>query len=279
MTLKEINTTALYAQFKQSPLAQLIAAMLFVGLIMGTVCWHYFGDFPLGGVIFSGGFFGLFAWISFSSFKKSLAPTNWILSVGPDRILVKFRSYLNSHFPQTDPQVVQFHPSEIQSARITKQRITAPGSRNRRVTSFHTFLDLNISEQDLTPLKEQLKYERSLKMPLTGKFVKSSGKSRHYPVSVVDNRTIRIEWRSPWDIVIPSIKKAINKLRRQGISIEALQKEVIDLTRDRADQKRMEDNILHLAERGNLLAATKLARRTYGFGLTEAKDFVEDLLE
>lgn len=279
LKLTEISTTALCARFKQSPFSQLIATMLFVGFIIGAVCWHYVGDFPLGGVIFCGGIFGLFAWISLSSFKKSLAPTNWLLSVNPDQIQVKFRSYLNSHFPREDPQVVQFHPSEIESARITKQRITSPGSGSGHVTSFHTFLDLSIAEQNLIPLREQIRYERNLKLPPTGKFIKSSGKSQHYPVSVVENRVVRIEWRSPYDIVTPGVKKALVKLREQGIKIEALKKEVIDLTRDRADQNCMEDNILHLAERGNLLAATKLARRTLGMSLTEAKVFVEDLIQ
>jgi hypothetical protein len=279
LTLQEISPTPLDTQFKQSPLVQLIAALLFVGLIVGALCWHCLGDFPLGGVIFTGGFFGLFAWISFPSYIKSRAPTNWILSIGPDRILVKFRSYLNPHFPQTDPQVVQLHPSEIYSACITKQRITAPGSRGGNTTSFHTFLDLNTTARDLSPLKEQLVYERNLKMPVTGTFVKSSGKSQHYPVSVVDNRTVRIEWRSPQDIVTPAAKKALDTLNGQGIHIEALHKEVIDLTRDRTDHSRMEDNILLLAERGNRVAAVKLARRTYGFDITEAKEFVEGLLK
>ena len=90
---------------------------------------------------------------------------------------------------------------------------------------------------------------------------------------------LRIEWRSPSDIVTPGIKKALVKLKEEGIRIETLQKEVIDLTCDRTNPKRMEDNILHLAERGNLLAATKLARQAYGLSLTEAKVFVEDLIQ
>ena len=89
LTLQEIELTTFDTQFKQSPFAQLIATLLCVGLVIGAICWHCFGDFPMGGVIFSGGFFGSFAWMCFSSYKKSLAPTNWILSIDPDRILVK----------------------------------------------------------------------------------------------------------------------------------------------------------------------------------------------
>ena len=278
ITLNEIKTPVTYARFKQSPLAQMIATILFVSLIIGIMCAHIFGDVPLGVAVFCSGFIGLFAWFSFSSFKKSLSAHNWILSISPDLIQVKFRSYMNTHLPEGDPQVVQFRPSEIESARITKQRITMPGSSSKRVTSFHTFLDLRVANQDLRPLREQIKYERNLKPPPAGKFIKSSGKYRHYPVSVVDNRVVRIEWRSPSDIVTPGINKALAKLKEQGISIESLQKEVIDSTCDRTDNKRMEDRIIYLAERGNLLAATRLARRIYGMSLIEAKAFVEELI-
>jgi ribosomal protein L7/L12 len=64
------------------------------------------------------------------------------------------------------------------------------------------------------------------------------------------------------------------------VNMERLHREVIDLTEDGAAiQKSTEDKILHLAERGNLMAATKLARRIYKLSLTEAKQFVEELLE
>ena len=97
-------------------------------------------------------------------------------------------------------------------------------------------------------------------------------------ISGVD--TIRIEWRSPRDIVVPGIKKALAALGQQGATIESPIREAIDLTaRGRANLKSAEDKILYSAERGNLLAAIKLARRTYNFNLAEAKQFVEDLLE
>jgi hypothetical protein len=279
LVLQDVNLSPLDCRFRQSPLAQFGAFLLFASLAVGAFCWYRFGDLPLLVTIFSGGFLGLISLLFFSIFKKSLAPTNWILAVGPDRILIKFRSYLNAHFPSTDPQVAQFHPSELRSAGITKQRITAPGSGNGYVTSFHTFLDLHVSGAVLSPLQERLKYERTVKVQ-TGTRIKSSSKARHYPVSVIDSDTIRIEWRSPQDVVVPGAKKALAVLSRFHVSIEAINREVIDLTEDcAAAQKSTEDKILLLAERGNLMAATKLARRVYKLNLTEAKQFVEELLE
>ena len=284
ITLKEVSNTSLCTRFRQPPLAHLIAAMVFVGLIIGAIYWHNVDEdnFPVGALVSCSVLFGLPAWLCLSAFKKSLAPSNWILLVSPNQILVKFRSYLNSHFPEDDPQVVQFHPAEIEYAIITKQKITRLGSingRTRRITSFHTFLDLSIVEQDLKPLKEQIKYERNQKAPQKGKFIKHRSRSRHYPVSVVDNKVVRIEWRSHTEFVTPGVKKALAKLSEEGIRIEGLQKEVIDLTHGKDDQKLMEDNILYLVERGNVLTATQMARKAYGLSLAEAKEFVEDLIK
>ena len=279
LTLQDLNLTNLGRKFKQSPLAQLVATVIFVSLAAGMFCWYRLGELPGIIAVFSGGFLLLIGLICFTTFMKSLAPTNWVMAVGPNRVLIKFRSYLNAHFPATDPQVVQLSPSEIKFANITKQTITTPGSDHHNVTSFHTFLDLHIASGDLAALKNWLKYERTVKVT-SGKAIKTSSRSRHYPVSVVDNRIIRVEWRSPQDVVVPGIKKAIALLARHNISIAALNKEVLDLTdNSEKGQRRMDDKILLLAERGNLMAAAKLARRAYKLSLTEAKQFVEDLLE
>lgn len=279
LKLQDVSLGQHHCVCKQSPLAQFVAFLLFGALTMGAFCWHRFGALPLWGAILGGGFLFLISLLFFSIFKKSLATTNWIMAVGPNEVLIKFRSYLNAHFPKTDPQVVQLLPSELQWARITKQRITAPGSDNGNVTSFHTFVDLSVRAGDLSPLQDRLKYERTVQIE-TGTKVKTRSRARHYPVSVVDSQLIRIEWRSPHDVVVPGAKKALAALSRCGIAVDSLHREVIDLTEDRSETKKStEDKILHLAERGNLMAATKLARRAYKLSLTDAKQFVEELQE
>jgi hypothetical protein len=278
LVLQDVAFNNLDGRFRHSPLADLITLLVFFSLVAGAICWYWFGDLPLYAVILFGGFMLIMGRMAFFNFRKSLAPTNWLLAIGPDRILIKFRSFLNSHFPSADPQVVSLDPSEIASARITTQWIKAPGLHSRRQTSFHTFLDLHVPSVDLAPLKERVKYERTLKAQKIGKHV--SLKVRHYPVSVMGEDTIRIEWPSPLIYFAPGIKKALAALDRQGIRLESPKKEKIDLTRKgRSDLKSAEDKILYLAERGNFPAAVKLARRTYRLSLTEAKQFVEGLME
>jgi hypothetical protein len=279
ITLQAIDNSRPASRFKHSPLSNLVMALIFLSITLGIVWWYHTSELPLVILLISGGGCALFSLICFATFKKSLAPENWILSLSPQVVLIKFRSYLNAHFPQEDPQVAQFQLTEIESACMTKQTIKAPGSKNTPTTSFHTFLDLHITGQDLPSLKEQLKYERNVKMGTKGRFGTTSTKFSHYPVSVVGQQTVRIEWRSPTDRVTPGIKAAIKQLSRLGVRIEPSKKEVLDFTKTAMDQAAMEDQILQLAERGNLLQATKLTRRTLGLSLTESKAFVEDLLQ
>jgi hypothetical protein len=275
--LQDVTLTNLDARFRQSPLTQFMASFVFAAFVAGAVYWYWAGDLSLFGAILLGGVMFVMGLMFFRTFKKALAPTNWILAIGPDRVLVKFRSYRNSHFPSRDPQVVSLDPSEILLARMTRQRLKGPGSHSRRKTSYHTFLDLQIDTVDLTPLRQRLNYERNLIAHKMGQH--ASAKARYYPVSVDGIDTIRIEWRSSSDIVVPGIRKALAILNRQGIPLKSVPRQKIDLTpRRRIDLSGAEDKILYLAQRGRLLDAADLARRTYKFSFTEAKQFVEDLL-
>lgn len=43
--------------------------------------------------------FSLFACLALGGLRATLRSTNWILRYHPDGVCIKFRSYLNSHFP------------------------------------------------------------------------------------------------------------------------------------------------------------------------------------
>src|SRR4051812_39819052 len=46
-----------------------------------------------------------FIWVAIlGNYRKSREPSNWLLRFDGHRLLIKFRSYLNSHFSQDDPQ-------------------------------------------------------------------------------------------------------------------------------------------------------------------------------
>ncbi|CAA6691891.1 MULTISPECIES: hypothetical protein [unclassified Lentimonas] len=278
-TLQAASRSPSASRFRHSPTSSILFALILLTITGAIVCWHVMGDLPRIIMLFSAGSCALISLFALSTVKHALRATNWILTVDPQQVQIKFRSYLNAHFPQEDPQVAELKLTEIESANITKQTLKAPGADNATTTSFHTFLDLHTPSTDLQPLKAQLKYERTCKAPKTGRLVTSSSKYQHYPVSIVGEHTVRIAWRSPSDRITPNIKTALKAFSRQGIRIDPLQKETHDLTKTASEQTAQDDQILQLAEHGNMLAAIKLTRKSYGMRLTEAKAFVEDLLQ
>jgi hypothetical protein len=227
LPLDSSNRSRSTSRYRQSPVSNAVAALVFLSISLCLVAWHLVGDLPMIILVLSGGCCALFSSLCFANFKKSLSPDNWIVSLSPDHIQIKFRSYLNGHFPADDPQVAAFELTEILSANITKQTRSTPSSNNRKSTSFHTFLDLKVSG-DLLSLKQQLNYERSLKGTKQGRIGTSSHRALHEPVTVIKPQTVRIEWRSPNDRVIPGIKVAIKQLSRLGVTIGPLKRENLD---------------------------------------------------
>jgi len=263
--------------FKESAFWQFLGAVVFAGLAVGMYMWHKYGELPFFFVVVSGGFLALFSLICFRHFTRTLAPANWVAAIGPDRILIKFRSYLNADLPAEDQQVISLWFSEIEAGRITKQRLKYYRSqRDGAATEYHTYFDFIVRDSSLQPLKDRLKYEHTAMVTRDRIICKVSSKAQHYPVSVPDERTIRILWRSPASHVVPSVRKLADLLARQRVTIRAAERQVCDYTKSASSDP--ESKILELVEKGKKIAAVRLAEKLYGYNTTEAKQFIEGLL-
>jgi hypothetical protein len=281
LKLKNVQLTTQECIFKESALIQFLAGLLGVGIGIGIFLGYRYGKLPFYVFVLSGIVPVLFSAICFRHCAKAMAPTNWLLAIGPDRILIKFRSYLNSHLPVDDPQVVLLSFSEIEAAQIIKEKIRYYSSqRNSKTTEYQSHFDLHIKTESLKLLQERLKYERSVKTYKDSGIYKSSTKARHYPVSVPDDKIIRIQWRGSGSFVTPGVKKAANLLARNHVVIKPVQRKDRDFTTKAIEGgAKADDKILELAERGKILAATRLAKRVYNYDTTEARKFVESLLQ
>lgn len=155
LALQDVNLTIHDRRFKHSVASPFIAGVIFLSLAVGSYLGYRLGKIPLSGVFAAGGFFLFLALMFLGTFRKAMAPTNWLMGV----------------------------------------------------------------------------------------------------------------------------KKVVSLLSRQGIAVGEKRREVIDLTLRKGDTDKIEDKIVQLIERGNMIAAVKLVRRTYNYNLTEAKEFVEGLLE
>src|SRR4051794_25699017 len=98
--------------------------MVIMWAIVGTAAYvGAFGrigrfDPPRLMCIFIGLFLLLFAWLVTQSFKSSLRPTNWLMRIRGNDLLIKFRSYENWRLSDDDVQVIELNHDEIESARI-----------------------------------------------------------------------------------------------------------------------------------------------------------------
>lgn len=262
--------------FKESSIIHLFIAIFMVLLIPGCIFLFKIAKFPVFITIMSNGFLGLFALLQFNAFMKTRSPSNWLLAFNNERVLIKFRSYLNIHFPKEDKQIISIPFNEIYAVRITNKEIKypnlEPGPRGYQTQEKFTYLDIITISKNLEELQQQLKYERNIK-------IKGKSSYKHCPVSIVDNKIIRIEWKSKRAAVIPGINSAIKALD-QFVSREIDVYEREDFVSPKALQRKdLEDKILELAEQGNTSAATKIAMKAYNWNFTQAHEFVEELLE
>jgi hypothetical protein len=270
LTLGEVEYGPGDRVFRASGLVPSGLAMAFVAGIAGLIAWRSYAGLPLIVLIPGASVMAGAALIAGASALKSIRRTNWLLICGEGRLLIKFRSYLNTRFPEDDPQVVSIGAGEITAVGRSTLTMRTPDSEGwSEQTS--AYLDLSVN-CDLSALKEALKHEHRLGRS-------ESTVWQDYPVSVAGDDVIRIEWKSPSARIRPGISVAL-ALLGQYFPNKADFSEALDLTQTGSlDRAEMDSRILDLAERGRKLDAVKLAQTAYGYGLREALDFVEGLFK
>jgi hypothetical protein len=213
-------------------------------------------------------------------YQKSITarfkPSNWLVRVTDHGLYIKFRSYLNCHFPAEDHTVVFVPFAEIRSAkRVDETRHSPDRDDHNRPTQ--TMRKLRWLELELTGDSRQLaialnsENETALAKTRVGA-EKPSTRYRHFPVLLTAPDRLRIEWT-----VIPKMQTMLDALTRHTMvrPAEAQTKDFNDLEKlSRAEQ---EARLLELAEAGDKLGAIALARRLYGYDLAAAKEFIEGL--
>ena len=253
--------------------------------------------------------FSFISCLAWSKYRAGLLTTNWLMRSSPSRTLIKFRSFQNYNYPETDPVVIELYWREIDWVRMTKETSHKPGS-DGGVTEFFTYLDmkLNSSQEELNIIRQGLVNERSLK-PLSSKVnelkselfharkskapkheldgikehlrreksVKHLSKGSHvkyhdYPVILVDDAVLRIRWNG----IKPNIKKTLVYLA-DFVKIETDNKIQSDSS-GKLEGKELDDMILDRISKGDKLDAINLVQRKYNFNSTEAKLFVDELM-
>jgi hypothetical protein len=205
-------------------------------------------------------------------------PSNWLVRMSDEGLLVQFRSYLNYHFAATDPTVVFIPYREIDSVRLVRQRRDIPyrdepGTQVARVSQQRRRLVELALTGDTAPLVQALADEAARPAPKGRRWYGAAAtRYKHYPVRMASPSVLQLEWN-----VVPSPHVLFDALRRHtniGTPVEVSQDYVHLAGLSREEQ---EKRLLELAETGQTIAAIHMARELYSYDLAQARAFVEGL--
>lgn len=275
LTLDEAGVRFGGKVFRTSVLPAIVMFGIFAGCGVGLFLGYRAGEVPIWVMIVFEPTLTLFLLFMFGMIRKGFKSTNWLMVLLADEVLIKYRSYLNCHMSRSDSQVFVMDIDEIVWVRKVKRKEITIGQRGGTTTAYLKFLDIMLAEGIGEEMKEALAAERRVERDYKNQSGKMTTKFRDYPISVKDDSILRVKMNS----IRPGVKAALQWFGSNGIEEKLVCKEVEDFTVTFKDKKQMDDQILTLAMGGKKIAAVKLARRAYGMGLSEAKEFVEGLME
>jgi hypothetical protein len=259
--------------FRQSVRTPLAATGLLLLAAAGVSLAGITGRLPAVVAGLGGSSLLLFSAVSAVMLLRARSPANWLLSCDGRRVLIKFRSYLNAAFQAEVPHVLEVPLADVEAVQATRSELRGQDSAGETLRELLLFLDVRLKPgADLSELRERLRRERHLR---------SGGTAwRHYPVSVLDDRTIRIEWRSKRTRIVPGIDRALQLLGGAAHE-EQGSREYVELggAGRRLESTEAMHQVRMLAEQGRIVEATLLAKRAFGWSTAEARQRIEELAE
>ncbi len=316
ISIDDVSQAADYTVFRTSPLHDLIASSIFFLLLAACTVFYvwlllYESVSAWGHLVYLwfAFWFGLLFLLSHARYRACGLPSNWLVRLGQEHILVKFRSFQNHLYPDSDRVVAELPWREIDWVRKVKET-SHKDHGDSKVTEFFTYIDLrlNISQQELdllaaalseerlrppprstlNELRHELFHARKQKLPAhelqaikdrikhekMSRHIKQKSGVKHHdvPVRLVHDNILRLRWNG----ISPAIKPAL-KLFCHHTKLETEIKLVTDTSKDRLSEQETEDMIIERVSRGDYMDAIELVRKQYGYSLEEAKRFVNDL--
>ena len=201
-------------------------------------------------------------------------PSNWLVQMGDQGLFLHVRSYLNEPAPTDDATVVFLPFGEIRSARLVRETVKTPDPERQNTSNiqFVRWIEFELAT-DSAPLAAAIAAEYERRAPSVGHWYgKSSTLFRDYPLQMQTPPYLRVKWQ-----VVPGAKSFLNSLRPY-VEIAPEVKISADFSDLRGiDDEQKRKRLRELDQRGETIAATYLAMKTYGYDLTTATRFMNDL--
>src|SRR5690348_1275106 len=270
----EIDFTSMAAVFRYSRFRAALTGL--VVLAIGTLCllvgrrqfvgWEryvicYIGAMPLLALFFLRGYVT-------ARFRDS----NWLAQTNPTGVFLKFRSYLNYAMPDSDETVVFIPYEEIRSAGLLTERVATTDPRGGRTTLTNRYVEFDVAG-DVSELANAISAERARPAPAEKHWYgTSSTLYNDFPVRVVSPSFVQVQWAA-----VPGRKQFLRVLS-PPVQIAPPVKLTEDLTKLASlTREQQSQRLRELDAAGQTVLAIATARRLYGYDLSGAKDFIENL--
>lgn len=179
--------------YRYAPWSVLLVYLLLLGLAAGLVATGIRQHVTFMKIL--GALFGCFVLLGRRFLIARFRPSNWLLRADENGIYVKFRSYLNYHFPPDDPTVVFIPYREIRTAHRTRERRqNGFVGDNRRSVQTVTLVEMELT-CDVAALSSAVSEENSRPGPKEKRWYGStSSRANHCPLVVDRHGKLRILW-------------------------------------------------------------------------------------
>ena len=256
--------------FRYSPAIAVLAALMLLSAGLALLAVGRVQHNPIA--MWTGAVVLLGVWLYQKTVLARFRPSNWLVRVAEHGLFIKYRSYLNHHLAEGDSTVIYVPFREMKLTRIVRESQALPDPDTKGATRRRrTLVEIDL-KNDAPAVREALVAERMTAPPKVGRWYGwSAGKYRHYPVVMPTARTISLDWA-----VVPRVSEFLRIMAVHTPVASA--KRVRDYTvLAQVGKDEQESHLVELIESGYVIEAIRLARRLYGYDLTEAKSFVDGL--
>jgi hypothetical protein len=96
------------------------------------------------------------SWLLYRQWRRAARPGAWLMAIGRERVLIRYRGVMNIAIPASDPQVIELPLAYVRSVRRLKRSVRGAAGKTGLT---YEYLDFRVQGCDLRPLQVMLMEE------------------------------------------------------------------------------------------------------------------------
>lgn len=292
----EILDGSILLTARMSWIGHLIAAIVLLGWVAAVIITLMINGFSVG---FSSVFQILISAVAFlitggigltcllagglflSSSLAAMRGSNWTLRATEEGLYLKLRSYVDYRLSDDDKIVVFIPRAEIRQIRSTlkKARVVSRQGNSQLIADDQVekqdFMEIELYGHDLSKIRTCLEEEKRRNSPTFLKGVASQAKGA--AIRVQSDGILKLDWKTKNTRMKPNMAETLVALSDYYATAALEEREQVSIKS--LDKDGQESRLIELASTGSKMDAVVLARELYALDLSQAKQFVDELLE